>query len=461
MFAWLCLMVFALAPADACNSTKACDWPYNNPYTATYKLTFDGRPIDPTGKELDCCATMPFVPLIDTGAGATARVVSPPHAKSPGAVCPAWSDEVVVAQGLNPFRNGSLYSKPKIFFADGLDGSGPEGHFIPNAGLATCQQPHRFYTKYVLARSESAKVSEGIPILGSASTPDAAMLSAAGTIAEMLRQMDSKLPGIRSEMVRKAQRFAVWADVERRNDTCKKCLKLDPFFDCGSHIDSRAGRDTSYHPEIPECVEGGGGSGLSLPTSYAEEYGIPYPEADGSVRDSYCGTNIVAHEFFHSIHETGIQSVARPLFMRIEQATARATREGIYVHHPGAKDDGCNDDFTRCVAYEFIVKAHMTWNGFPADKREFVYQSRAELKEKAPWIAQLVYEMFEDGDWNPALGVIITKPRDQTFGLTCATAPGSALCGKPLSRAYIGRPMQEVIAACGGDCWRQGSTLLV
>jgi len=314
------------------------------------------------------------------------------------------------------------------------------------------------YTKYVLARSPGSNVTEGIPVLGSARAPHAAMLTAASTIAEMLRQMDRKIPGIRKEMVRRAQRFAVWADVERRLDTCQKCLEIDPYFDCEDHIHSRAGRDTSFHPEVPECVEGGGGAGLDFTTSFTEEYGIPYLEADGSIRDSYCGTNIVAHEFFHSIHESGIQIVDRDLFMRIEQATARATMEGIYVHHPGVKDDGCNDDFSRCVAYEFMVKAHLVWHGFPAVKEEFQYQTRKEMKLKAPWIAELVYAMFDDDDWNPALGVKIDKPRDQTGGHTCATLPGSALCGEPLSKDFIGPPMEEILAVCGGSC-RNAPTL--
>ena len=34
----------------------------------------------------------------------------------------------------------------------------------------------------------------------------------------------------------------------------------------------------------------------------------------------------------------------------------------------------------------------------------------------------------------------VDASRDQTFNNTCATAPGSALCGKPLSKAYIGKP---------------------
>merc|ERR1719473_1802335 len=114
-----------------------------------------------------------------------------------------------------------------------------EGHDIPKTGLAKCQTPHPFYKKYVLARPESSKVSDGLPILGGAAAPDAALLTAGATISEMLRQMDSKIPGIRASMTRHGQRFAVWADSERRLDTCKKCLKLDPTFDCGAHIDSR------------------------------------------------------------------------------------------------------------------------------------------------------------------------------------------------------------------------------
>ena len=40
----------------------------------------------------------------------------------------------------------------------------------------------------------------------------------------------------------------------------------------GAHIDSRPGRDTSLHPEIPLCNEAGGG-GIDMPTTLVEEYG--------------------------------------------------------------------------------------------------------------------------------------------------------------------------------------------
>ena len=38
----------------------------------------------------------------------------------------------------------------------------------------------------------------------------------------------------------------------------------------------------------------------------------------------------------------------------------------------------------------------------------------------------------------------IDNARDQTFGRTCASAPGSALCGERLSKEFIGPPMEQV-----------------
>ena len=45
--------------------------------------------------------------------------------------------------------------------------------------------------------------------------------------------------------------------------------------------------------------------------------------------------------------------------------------EADQTDHPGAPDDGCDDDFKECIAFEFIVKAHLVWHGFPCDPREF------------------------------------------------------------------------------------------
>merc|ERR1712032_1492927 len=105
-------------------------------------------------------------------------------------------------------------------------------------------------------------------------------------------------------------------------------------------------------------------------------------------------------------------------------------------------------DFVNCVALEFHVKAFLTWHGVLASPAEFRYQSRAQIKQEAPWIAALVYRYAEDGNWNPAFGARVDEPRDQSFPPhdTCAHAPGSALCPGPLSSAFIGPPMDELMA---------------
>merc|ERR1740129_253761 len=55
---------------------------------------------------------MPFVPILDTGVGKHARIVSPPSMETSGAICTLkdgiWPGDVVIVQGLNPWRNGSL-----------------------------------------------------------------------------------------------------------------------------------------------------------------------------------------------------------------------------------------------------------------------------------------------------------------------------------------------------------------
>ena len=218
------LLVLLLPKSHACNSTKQCDFPFNNPFT-----TNDTHHPSWT----DCCWVMPRIPLIDSGVPGSFKVSAPPDMQHPGvvtvvasrlaaahnslagAVCPTLPSVVVVAQGLNPWRNGSLYKRPKVFFVEGIEtGDGPEGDYVPKSGMASCAKPHPFYTQYINARAKGSSVEAGIPVLGSSVAPTAALVTAADTIAEMLRQIDGKVPGLRAAMVHHSQRFAVWADAE-------------------------------------------------------------------------------------------------------------------------------------------------------------------------------------------------------------------------------------------------------
>ena len=94
-----------------------------------------------------------------------------------------------------------------------------------------CSKPHPFYTQYTNAYAEDTNYTMGMPTLGSAAAHPNAVLKAADTLAQMLKQIDAKVPGVRQYMVEHRSRFAVWADSERRNDTCDYCKKQDPTFD--------------------------------------------------------------------------------------------------------------------------------------------------------------------------------------------------------------------------------------
>lgn len=373
-------------------------------------------------------------------------VIRPPSS----GYCPRLPVDIIMVGKPLPLNRTHVYELWQDDNNEALSWASAQGEVLPRWGFGNCAEAHAYYSRYTLAYATDVNFTMGIPVIarGESGVPDTALLKAAEIIAELVRQVDVRLAqqgiqGSRAALVGHRVRYAIFADSERRNDTCSLCKELDSTWDCNSHIDSRGGRDTSYHPEIPHCQEGG-----KYPTTISEQYGIPYLELDGSVRDSYCGCPTILHEFFHTVQDLVIFPMDAWGTLMIRLAAKRAVEEGIYVHHPGARDDGCDADFVNCVAMEFHVKAFLTWHGVLASPAEFRYQSRAEMKEEAPWIAALVHRYAEDGDWNPSSGARVDGPRDQTFPPhdTCARAPGSALCPGPLSAAFVGPPMTELMA---------------
>jgi hypothetical protein len=87
----------------------------------------------------------------------------------------------------------------------------------------------------------------------------------------------------------------------------------------------------------------------------------------------------------------------------------------------------------QCIAFEFIVKAHLVWHGFPCDPREFKHQSRAAMKAEAPYVAEVVYMLFDDGDWNPCL----PKAPLPTHALVPCVWPESAVHSLALVRRRL------------------------
>ena len=262
--------------AAACNSDSQCDFPFNNPFTTqpfwnTHTAATGLPPTPPHPRTLGrprkppssgpaclntppraadfpgpCCAVMPGTPQIETGGSSRpnkpwnpdAKLIPPPDMDYPGAACPPVPDDVIVVpKNLpGPTPNSTLYSHTEVFFAgwawDGA-GLGDQAHRLPHNAKhpAGCSKPHPFYTQYTNAYAEDTNYTMGMPTLGSAAAHPNAVLKAADTLAQMLKQIDAKVQGVRQYMVEHRSRFAVWADSERRNDTCDYCRKQDPTFD--------------------------------------------------------------------------------------------------------------------------------------------------------------------------------------------------------------------------------------
>jgi glutaredoxin len=147
---------------------------------------------------------MPGVPQIETGGSSAhgqpwnphAKLIHPPDMDYPGAACPPVPDDVIlVPKDLpGPTNDSVLYPHTEVFFegwAWDSAGLGDSGHKVPSGKeeLATCHKPHPFYTQYTNAYANDTNYTMGMPTLGSKAAHPNAVLKAADTLAEMLKQV--------------------------------------------------------------------------------------------------------------------------------------------------------------------------------------------------------------------------------------------------------------------------------
>merc|ERR1719487_1371939 len=141
----------------------------------------------------------------------------------------------------------------------------------------------------------------------------------------------------------------------------------------------------------------------------------------------------------------------------IYDAAKYAWEKGLYLD---THDPGCWMDWN-CYTWEMFAAAVQVWFGGmpfredhrgavgtrnPANPKGLLLLSRAALKQHPP-IADALARYFDDmSDWNPCEGTVVDEASGgDEFWQTCASlarqgAPGSALCGGPLSSEYIGAP---------------------
>jgi hypothetical protein len=177
-----------------------------------------------------------------------------------------------------------------------------------------------FYTKYVDAH--------GIPVVGSARTPDAALLVA----RDMVQWMLANRPDLRAELVRKRWKLAIMAETERT-------------FDIPDHRRYRALPkidDERLTPQQRESYHKPGGVGTMTAEQYWNARGRGFGgEPDGENTTScaeenllgypgtrYFGASICVHEFSHGIMRGAIYTVDPAYRKAVEEAYADAKARG-------------------------------------------------------------------------------------------------------------------------------------
>lgn len=206
-----------------------------------------------------------------------------------------------------------------------------------------------FYTKLVSA--------DGFPIVSSAKVADAALLEAAWIIDRMLEHR----PDVRQELIRHKTRLCVMAPDEFTTDL-PDFSKLEPKF----YWDRRAR-----------------GLGGDVSVSCGEENLLLYPG------DPYAAENILIHEFAHTI-DAALRRIDPAFGERLETAFREARAGG---HWKGA--------YAGTNPAEYWAEGVQCWfdNNRENDREHNHVNTRAELKEYDPALAELVRAMFGDTPW--------------------------------------------------------------
>ena len=171
----------------------------------------------------------------------------------------------------------------------------------------------RFYAKYLDA--------DGIPVIGSAKVPDAAVETARDIVVAMLAHR----PDLAAALVARGQRVAVMAESETTTDRPEQRGWTRPRRDdprltrCEKiHYDERIGKltDRQYWDER------GRGMGGVLTSGAAEDL-------LGRQSSRYVGQAIFVHEFGHDVLDA-IEAADPALYARVGAAYAQALKAGLW-----------------------------------------------------------------------------------------------------------------------------------
>lgn len=210
-----------------------------------------------------------------------------------------------------------------------------------------------FYQKYVNVG--------GLPIVGSATLADHALLEAAWIVRQMIGGREDILETLATNKVRLA--IMAWneftTDIPEHSDLTPKV-----------YWDRRA--------------RGLGATDARPAVSCGEENLLAYPN------DPYSTENLLIHEFAHTIHQIGLRAVDPTFNRRLRAAFEKAGKAGLW-----------KGTYAGSNPAEYWAEGVQDWfdNNRENDSLHNHVNTRKELKEYDAALAALCEEVFGDGSW--------------------------------------------------------------
>ena len=238
------------------------------------------------------------------------------------------------------------------------DGGGECAGRYCDAALLSALGKDTFYTKIL--------VTGEIPIISSWRVADRALEVAAATVDSVLTARHD----VRQAMVELGAYVGVMDDTEVTTDIPEHAhLANDPVTDW----DTRA--------------RGLGGTPLNPITTVGEENLLCLPG------DVYVGESILIHEFAHSIHLIGINTLEPGFTSELEMVYDSAIADGLWA-----------DTYAGTNPIEYWAEGAQSW--FDADQQPQAgihnhVDTRAELLEYDPRLHDLLARYFPATDWSP------------------------------------------------------------
>ncbi len=232
------------------------------------------------------------------------------------------------------------------------------------AGQAIAQEPvsESLRTEFNLDLFYKKVIFVGeFPVLGSDKVSDAAMAEAAWIV----RQMTSHRPELLAALAESKTRMAVMAHNEYTTDIPEHSkLESRVYWD-------RRARGLGATPSAPAV-------------SCAEENLLCF---DG---DPYWNENICIHEFAHALHGMAMRRLDKTFDGRLRKAFREATENGQWA-----------GTYAGTNAEEYFAEGTQSWfdDNRENDALHNHVNTRAELLEYDPPLAELCREVYGDGEW--------------------------------------------------------------